>query len=130
MANPFVRIIVNIVVTGVSVFSRAFVAAYHQALQNAKAGGAQAAKSASRSGIATDEALKILEVQKSDLLTNPVRIQQQFEKYLEQNDPAKGGSFYLQSKVFRAKEALDREMEAEKAKAGKAKAGGSGSHKE
>jgi hypothetical protein len=89
---------------------------------DAKAGGAQAAKSASRSGIATDEALKILEVQKSDLLTNPVRIQQvgawglrgfswcvemltrrhcvaawqQFEKYLAQNDPAKGGSFYLQ----------------------------------
>lgn len=27
------------------------------------------------------------------------------------NDPSKGGSFYLQSKVYRAKEALDIEIE-------------------
>ena len=47
---------------------------------------------------------------------------QQYEKYFGQNDPAKGGSFYLQSKIYRAKEALEKEIEAEKAKAEKAKA--------
>lgn len=26
------------------------------------------------------------------------------------NDPAKGGSFYLQSKIYRAKEALEEEL--------------------
>lgn len=32
---------------------------------------------------------------------------QQYDKYFAANDPEKGGSFYLQSKVYRAKEALD-----------------------
>jgi hypothetical protein len=34
MANPFVRMVVNLVVMGAGVFSRAFVAAYHQAIQS------------------------------------------------------------------------------------------------
>jgi hypothetical protein len=34
MSGPFVRMVVNLVVMGASVFSRAFVAAYHQALQS------------------------------------------------------------------------------------------------
>jgi mitochondrial import inner membrane translocase subunit TIM16 len=32
---------------------------------------------------------------------------QQYERYMAANDPKKGGSFYLQSKVYRAKELLD-----------------------
>ena len=28
----------------------------------------------------------------------------------EANDPAKGGSFYLQSKIYRAREAIEREI--------------------
>lgn len=31
---------------------------------------------------------------------------QQFERYFEANDVSKGGSFYLQSKIYRAKELL------------------------
>lgn len=34
MANPFVRMMVNLVVMGAGVFSRAFVAAYQQAVQS------------------------------------------------------------------------------------------------
>ena len=34
-------------------------------------------------------------------------VARQYDKYFAANDVAKGGSFYLQSKVFRAKEALD-----------------------
>lgn len=114
--------LVNIAVMSASVFSRAFVAAYHQALQNAKQGGAQAAKSArTYGGMAPDEALKVLELQKTDL-KNPTRIMEQFDKYFAQNEPAKGGSFYLQSKIYRAKECLDRAIQEERGKANKAKA--------
>jgi Pam16 len=31
---------------------------------------------------------------------------QQYTRYFEANDPSTGGSFYLQSKVFRARESL------------------------
>jgi import inner membrane translocase subunit TIM16 len=36
---------------------------------------------------------------------------QRYEKMFAQNDPAKGGSFYLQSKVYRAHEALLRDLD-------------------
>ncbi len=36
---------------------------------------------------------------------------QKYKKLFEANDPAKGGSFYLQSKIFRSKEVLDRELD-------------------
>ncbi|EWM30512.1 mitochondrial import inner membrane translocase subunit tim16 [Nannochloropsis gaditana] len=122
MSGPFVRMLVNIAVMSASVFSRAFVAAYHQALQNAKQGGGTAAKAASRTygGMAPDEALKVLNLQKTDLKSS-ARIIEQFDKYFSQNEPGKGGSFYLQSKVYRAKECLERAIKAEKAKAGKAR---------
>lgn len=48
--------------------------------------------------------------------------QQQYDKYFGQNEPGKGGSFYLQSKIYRAKECLEREIEAERKKANAAKA--------
>jgi mitochondrial import inner membrane translocase subunit TIM16 len=47
---------------------------------------------------------------------------QQYDKYFAQNEPAKGGSFYLQSKIYRAKECLEKEIEAERKKAQQAKA--------
>ena len=37
----------------------------------------------------------------------------QYEKYFAANDISKGGSFYLQSKVYRAKEALDLDFKEE-----------------
>lgn len=36
-----------------------------------------------------------------------VSFPQQYERYMAANDIKKGGSFYLQSKVYRAKELLD-----------------------
>jgi mitochondrial import inner membrane translocase subunit TIM16 len=43
------------------------------------------------------------------------------------NDKAKGGSFYLQSKVFRAKERLDEELKTKKPEiSDKQEAGGGG----
>lgn len=36
---------------------------------------------------------------------------QQYEKYMAANDVSKGGSFYLQSKVYRAREMLEEFLE-------------------
>lgn len=55
-----------------------------------------------------DEALNILNIESKQL--NRDIVEEQFKKYFASNDPGKGGSFYLQSKIFRAKEALDREL--------------------
>ena len=41
------------------------------------------------------------------LVSHYLFLLQQYEKYMEANDVSKGGSFYLQSKVYRAKEMLD-----------------------
>lgn len=58
-------------------------------------------------GITLEEARQILNVgQKLEL----EEIQKKYEHLFNVNDKAKGGSFYLQSKVFRAKERLEDEL--------------------
>lgn len=57
-----------------------------------------------------EEAQDILNVTKLD----PAEVQKNFEHLFQVNDKAKGGSFYLQSKVFRAKERIDQELKAQK----------------
>jgi import inner membrane translocase subunit TIM16 len=58
-----------------------------------------------------EEALRILNL-KSDQ-AKPDTIMQQFDKYMEANDPEKGGSFYIQNKVYYAKEFLMQDFENE-----------------
>lgn len=54
-----------------------------------------------------DEAMKILAIEKP---LSRKSLEEQYKKYFDSNDPGKGGSFYLQSKIYRAHEALDREL--------------------
>jgi import inner membrane translocase subunit TIM16 len=51
-----------------------------------------------------EEAMKILNIKPDQV--KPETIMEQFEKYMEANDPEKGGSFYIQNKVYYAKEML------------------------
>jgi len=106
------RVIAQVIMQFTAVASRAFVSAYQQALQNAKAGGGGAAAAnignALKNKMKSDEALKVLNIDRSAL--NATVLEQQYSKYFASNDPKKGGSFYLQSKVYRAKEALDLEL--------------------
>ena len=37
-------------------------------------------------------------------------VQAQFERMFLQNDPEKGGSFYLQSKIYRAREQIEKDL--------------------
>ena len=55
------------------------------------------------------EAREILNLEDGEE-TDLKKINSQYEKYMKSLDPDNGGSFYLQSKVFRAKEALEEEI--------------------
>ncbi|XP_044258782.1 mitochondrial import inner membrane translocase subunit TIM16-like [Tribolium madens] len=52
------------------------------------------------------EAMQILNVEKVD----PVLVEKRFKFLFEVNGKSNGGSFYLQSKVFRAKQRIDGEI--------------------
>ncbi|XP_065207202.1 mitochondrial import inner membrane translocase subunit TIM16 [Planococcus citri] len=112
------KYIVQIIVLGGQVVSKAFVKALRQeyaASQAAanKAGGANKGSANSRTtaanvkaGITLTEAMQILNVDK----INPEDVNKRYEHLFNVNDKSKGGSFYIQSKVVRAKERIDQEI--------------------
>ncbi|RMX98514.1 hypothetical protein D0867_12412 [Hortaea werneckii] len=110
------RIISQVVFTGARVFGRAFAEAYKQALASQKfaaAGNAQAGNTAASSGLTLDEACRILNVAPPKGGQGSVeKTHEQFKRLFDMNDPKRGGSFYLQSKVLRARERI--EMEAQR----------------
>lgn len=53
-----------------------------------------------------EEAYLILGLEKGSPKT---KVAETFQKQFERNDPEKGGSFYLQSKIYNAKECLLKE---------------------
>ncbi|MPC11682.1 Mitochondrial import inner membrane translocase subunit Tim16 [Portunus trituberculatus] len=106
----------QVVIAGLQVVGRAFaralkqeIAASQQAAQRAGGGAAGARHSATNQklGMTLEEAKQILNVEE---LTEE-KIQKNYEYLFSINDKSKGGSFYVQSKVFRAKERLDKELE-------------------
>ena len=109
MAGPLGRIIAQVVVLGVSILSRALPAAYAAAVHNAKKNGIDKASTtiARTSQLSLDEALLILNLKDSGSKVTAEEVQKQYDKYFAANAVEKGGSFYLQSKVYRAKEMLD-----------------------
>ncbi|KAG0368868.1 hypothetical protein BGX24_002668 [Mortierella sp. AD032] len=117
------RVIAQIIVMGSQVVGKAFMEAYRQAAANAAKNGGHHAKSASggskgaaadavtrKTGMSVDEAMNILNITKEADLAKIVKNYQHLHKV---NDKAAGGSFYLQSKVVRAKERLEMEWAAE-----------------
>eukprot|EP01032_Pedospumella_encystans_P028939 gene28939-32682_t len=105
------RMIAQMIVSGTTILTKAFFSAYQQALRNAKAGGAPAAvanAAATKYKMRPDEALKILNIEKEGL-TKKI-LDERFKAMFGVNDPAKGGSFYLQSKIYRSKEVLEHEV--------------------
>ncbi|XP_063221241.1 mitochondrial import inner membrane translocase subunit Tim16-like [Bacillus rossius redtenbacheri] len=100
----------NIMVVG-RAFTRALrqeFAASEQAARRAGGGdqGTSRAAENARTGITVEEAKKILNVEDLD----PENIKEKYEYLFKINDKSNGSSFYLQSKVFRAKERLDEEL--------------------
>ncbi|TLD37361.1 mitochondrial import inner membrane translocase subunit tim-16 [Venturia nashicola] len=110
------RIITQVVFTGARVVGRAFAEAYKQAsasqkyAANAKNNPGGAASFAS-SGLTLEEACKILNVPPpKGGKTDMELVMARFKKAFDQNEPKKGGSFYLQSKILRARERIELEV--------------------
>lgn len=109
------KYIAQIIVLGAQVVGRAFaralkqeIAASQEAAKRAGGGpeGARRAAANASTGLSLEEAMQILNLEKLD----PDRIQNNYEHLFNANDKAKGGSFYLQSKIVRAKERIDTEF--------------------
>ncbi|WMV42991.1 hypothetical protein MTR67_036376 [Solanum verrucosum] len=100
------KILANLIVMGSSILARAFVQAYSQALSNASKNGVaqEAVQNIKRSSktMTEAEARQILGVTED---SSWEEIVQKYDSLFERN--AKKGSFYLQSKVHRAKECLE-----------------------
>jgi len=118
-----IKQLVQIIIAGSQVVGKAFTQAVKQEIrlsqEAAKARGnsnqntAQQAETA-RMGMTIDEAKQILNIEK----IGQEEIEKAYSHLFECNDKAKGGSFYLQSKVVRAKERLDQEIVLESKKQG------------
>jgi len=114
--------IIKIVLAGSQVLGKAFVRAVRQeikmseeaAKRHAQNKGTAHAAETARMGITLDEAKQILNV---DSL-NPEEVAKQYDHLFQVNDRTKGGSFYLQSKVVRAKERIDQEIQLSQTKQG------------
>lgn len=97
-------------------FARALrqeIAASQEAARRAGGGrqGAQHAAANTRTGLTLDEALRILNAERPDQME---LIERNYKYLFEANDRLKGGSFYLQSKIVRAKERIDEELKNQK----------------
>ncbi|KAF8975548.1 hypothetical protein BGZ46_009048 [Entomortierella lignicola] len=122
------RVLAQIIVMGTQIVGKAFMEAYRQAAANAaKNGGHHAAKGGNgsgssgskaaaadaitrKTGMTVDEAMNILNITKEADLAKIIK---NYEHLYKVNDKAVNGSFYLQSKVVRAKERLEMEWAAQ-----------------
>ncbi|XP_026500183.1 mitochondrial import inner membrane translocase subunit tim16 [Vanessa tameamea] len=115
------KYIAQIIVLGTQVVGRAFaralkqeLAASQEAAKRAGGGpeGARRAAANASTGLTLEEAMQILNVEKLD----PEKINNNYEHLFNVNDKAKGGSFYLQSKIVRAKERIETELKSNQPK--------------
>lgn len=110
------RIITQVFVTGARVFGRAATEAWkhasaQSAYQRSVGGNPAAANTLTSSGLTLDEACRILNVSPpKGGQANLEQTTERFKKLFDLNDPKKGGSFYLQSKILRARERIELEV--------------------
>ncbi|XP_007556452.1 coronin-7-like isoform X3 [Poecilia formosa] len=115
--EEWAKYLAQIVVMGVQVVGRAFARALQQEYAASQAAarargrsGQQSAAASSITGMSLQEAQQILNVS----TLSPEEIQKSYEHLFKVNEKSVGGSFYLQSKVVRAKERLDEELNIQK----------------
>ncbi|OUC48652.1 hypothetical protein D917_01125 [Trichinella nativa] len=110
------RYIAQIIIIASQVFGRALSRALREELSATKYAskpGSSSAKSTNeaisnlRHGMTLEEARQILNVSEK---LDQAEIEKRYNHLFSMNDKAKGGSFYLQSKVVRAKERLEAEI--------------------
>ena len=113
IGGPAARVLQYLIVAGTGVLMKAFAQAFQQARRNAGNPAQAAEKIIKKQTIDLREAREILNLEEGEE-TDLKKINSQYEKYFKSLDPDNGGSFYLQSKVFRAKEALEEEIKTSK----------------
>ncbi|XP_011602276.2 coronin-7-like isoform X3 [Takifugu rubripes] len=111
--DEWAKYLAQIIVMGAQVVGRAFARALQQefaasqaAAQARNHSAQQSAAASSITGMSLQEAQQILNISTLD----PEEIQKKYEHLFKVNDKSVGGSFYLQSKVVRAKERLEEEL--------------------
>ncbi|KAK3303203.1 Pam16-domain-containing protein [Chaetomium strumarium] len=113
------RYITQVVLVGTRVLGRAFAEAYKQASASSQYARAQAksgngsvsGRASFNTGMTLDEACKILNVKPpQNGQANMEEVMERFKRLFDNNDPKKGGSFYLQSKILRARERIEAEV--------------------
>ena len=109
------RLITQVLLTGSRIVGRAFAEAYKQAQASQKYAAAAAKNPANArsfaSGLTLEEACKILNVGPPQAgKANMEQVMERFKRLFDMNDPKKGGSFYLQSKILRARERIEMEV--------------------
>ena len=107
------KFLAQIIVLGGQIIGKAFTQALRQEFQaganRAARSGAEGAKKAANnavSGMTIEEAMQILNIK----ALCPEEAQKSYDYLFKINEKTAGGSFYLQSKVFRAKERIDMEL--------------------
>lgn len=108
------RFIAQIIIVGTQVVAKAFARAVRQEMQASQEAARRLGNQRSRAerlnnlkhGLSLDEAKQILNIE--DL--NKEEINKRYEFLFKVNDKERGGSFYLQSKIVRAKERLEHEF--------------------
>lgn len=111
------KFVITAFITGSRILGRSFVAAYKQAQAStayqraqAKNGNSSGGVSLS-SGMTLEEACKILNVKPpAGGQASVEEVLERYKRLFDANDPQKGGSFYLQSKIVRAKERFESEL--------------------
>lgn len=109
------KFIAQIIVAGTQILAKAFARAVKQEFEASQEAARRLGNTKSRAervantkvGLSLEEAKQILNVSKLD----KKEIEERFQRLFEANDKSKGGSFYIQSKVVRAKERLDLELQ-------------------
>lgn len=104
------KIIAQLILAGSQVFGRALSRAIRQELETSRQAASKRPSNIPppihTSEITVSEAMKILNVDDLD----PEKIEQNYKRLFDANSIKNGGTFYLQSKIFRAKERLDQEL--------------------
>ncbi|KAK0751440.1 Pam16-domain-containing protein [Schizothecium vesticola] len=112
------RVITQVVLIGSRVLGRAFAEAYKQAAASSQYQRAQAkaginptgGRASVAAGMTLEEACKILNVKPPQGgQANMEDVMERFKRLFDANEPANGGSFYLQSKIVRARERIEAE---------------------
>eukprot|EP01103_Thecamoeba_quadrilineata_P006245 TRINITY_DN15974_c0_g1_i1.p2 TRINITY_DN15974_c0_g1~~TRINITY_DN15974_c0_g1_i1.p2 ORF type:complete len:114 (+),score=23.89 TRINITY_DN15974_c0_g1_i1:49-390(+) len=105
----FGRLLYTVIVSGTQVASRTIRIAWSDVLKKNAQRKIDLAKSgqAVKDGLTVDESMRILNLSEKPSLTE---IQARYDKLYKINDPEKGGSFFLQTKIGNAKARLEKAL--------------------